>query len=80
MISTNCIPLNLIPLVENRQEVTNPHRATEDVTIRGILIPKDTIVISDIYGANRDSLVLENDVEEFSPDRFFFRQDPDGQQ
>ncbi|XP_055447965.1 steroid 21-hydroxylase isoform X2 [Psammomys obesus] len=46
-----------------------PHRTTRDSSISGYDIPKDTIVIPNIQGANLDEMVWELP-SEFRPDRF----------
>ncbi|KAL4252991.1 cytochrome P450 family protein [Abortiporus biennis] len=52
-----------------------PHYSTQDDWYNGYLIPKGTIVISNIWGINRDVGIYGDDVEEFNPSRFL---DSDG--
>jgi cytochrome P450 len=46
-----------------------PHRCTEDDVVNGYKIPKDAIILLDLFGASRNEKVWENP-EEFNPDRF----------
>jgi cytochrome P450 family 2 subfamily U polypeptide 1 len=46
------------------------HRATEDVVVGGVLIPKDTTVISNLYGVHHDPTIWGKNVEDFVPERF----------
>ena len=50
------------------------HRAVEDETINGYLIPKDTTIIANIYAAHHDPQVW-GDPENFRPERWI---DQDG--
>jgi len=43
------------------------HRSVEDFTVNGLVIPKDTVIIPNIYGANHDPGVWGADADEFNP-------------
>jgi cytochrome P450 family 1 subfamily A polypeptide 1/cytochrome P450 family 1 subfamily D len=45
------------------------HRATEDVNFQGFFIPKDTLIIPNLYCAMKDEKVW-GDPNSFRPERF----------
>lgn len=45
------------------------HRCTEDTTFRGYSVPKGTLLIPNIWAANRDPAVWERG-DQFIPERF----------
>ncbi|KAJ3976635.1 cytochrome P450 [Lentinula raphanica] len=47
-----------------------PHVLMEDDWYEGYLIPKDTIVIANIWSINRDKEIYGPDADEFRPERF----------
>ncbi|KAF5314926.1 hypothetical protein D9619_007168 [Psilocybe cf. subviscida] len=47
-----------------------PHRVTDDDIYKGYLIPKGSLVISNVWALSRDPSVYK-DPETFNPDRFF---------
>ncbi|KAG0181527.1 cytochrome P450-dit2 [Apophysomyces sp. BC1034] len=51
-----------------------PRRATEDVDIGGYFIPKNTVLVADIYDIHHNPAIWK-DPETFNPDRFL----PDGE-
>ncbi|XP_008549892.1 methyl farnesoate epoxidase-like [Microplitis demolitor] len=46
-----------------------PHRTTENVSLEGYHIPKDTVILFNLHSANNDESCWEKP-EEFRPDRF----------
>lgn len=48
------------------------HRAVEDTTLKGFFIPKDTIVMCNLFSLNMDEELWTNPTE-FNPGRFFNR-------
>lgn len=46
------------------------HNTMADVTFKGHFIPKDTLVMANIYGLHYDKKIWGDDVEVFRPERF----------
>ena len=46
-----------------------PRRCVEDTTLGGYFIPKDTIMLPNLWTAHRDERVYENP-DKFQPERF----------
>lgn len=47
-----------------------PHMALEDVELRGHLIPKDSIILVNLWSGSRDKRTWGDDAEGFRPNRF----------
>ncbi|KAJ7310003.1 cytochrome P450 [Mycena albidolilacea] len=47
-----------------------PHRLSEDDWYEGFLIPKDSVIIPNIWGMNHDPAIYGVDVEIFRPERY----------
>ncbi|XP_075227318.1 putative cytochrome P450 304a1 isoform X2 [Lycorma delicatula] len=46
-----------------------PHKATEDTTLGGYFIPKDTMVLTNLYSVHMDEKIWDNP-QEYTPERF----------
>ncbi len=47
-----------------------PHAAGETTTLLGYNIPKDTIVLANLWGVHHDTAVWGDDADDFKPERF----------
>ena len=50
-----------------------PHCAVRDTTIDGFLVPKDTLVVVNLWSVGRDARVWSTDADVFRPERFLQR-------
>lgn len=59
--SVRIIPLNPLGI---------PRRCMQDTILRGYFIPKDAIVLANVWTAHKDTKKFGNNVEQFMPERF----------